>query len=167
VSAGGHWAGARVHLDGLSAIRDFVRRNAAGAAATSEETADVVQAVDELVCNILEHGYDGNPGPVEVDVERADRELLIRIRDRAPDFDPASVPAPDLDLSLEKRPLGGMGIHLARTLTDGMEHRILPTGGNEIILRKRLAAGTGGVSHGHHDGSASTRGGRDRPRGRA
>jgi hypothetical protein len=45
-----------------------------------------------------------------------------------------------------------MGVHLARTLTDGMEHRILPEGGNEITLRKRLrSAGTGGPSDGHHD----------------
>jgi anti-sigma regulatory factor (Ser/Thr protein kinase) len=48
------------------------------------------------------------------------------------------VPPPDLDLPLERRPLGGMGVHLARTLTDRLDHRILPGGGNEVTLSKRL-----------------------------
>ena len=49
-----------------------------------------------------------------------------------------SHPEPDLTLPLERRPLGGMGVHLARTLTDGMRHRILPGGGNEVTLEKRI-----------------------------
>jgi anti-sigma regulatory factor (Ser/Thr protein kinase) len=62
------------------------------------------------------------------------------------------VPQPSLDLPLEQRPLGGMGVHLARTLTDGLDHRILPGGGNETTVRKRLRQdGTGGPSDGHHD----------------
>jgi hypothetical protein len=30
-----------------------------------------------------------------------------------------------------------MGVHLARSLTDGFDHRILPSGGNEVTVRKR------------------------------
>jgi serine/threonine-protein kinase RsbW len=146
------WAETSCGRDGLAPLRAFVRSAAADARASDEESADLVQAVDELVCNVLEHGYRGESGPVEVEVESDDGEIAITIRDQAPPFDPASVPAPNLGLPLEQRPLGGMGVHLARTLTDGLDHRILPGGGNETIIRKHLAgATTGGPSDGHHD----------------
>ena len=47
--------------------------------------------------------------------------------------------------------LGGMGVHLARTLTDRLDHRILPTGGNEVTVRRRRRVKTGEASDGHHD----------------
>ena len=56
-------------LDRLAAVRAFVRAQTTPAGADAETTADVVQAVDELVCNILEHGYpveeaDASLGPL-------------------------------------------------------------------------------------------------------
>jgi serine/threonine-protein kinase RsbW len=141
-------------VDRLAEVRAFVREQAARLEADDEGTADLVQAVDELVCNVVEHGYAGGPGTIEVASLVAPGEIAFRIRDAAPPFDPRSFPAPDLDLPLARRRLGGMGVHLARTLTDGMDHRILPTGGNEVTVRKRLRSTVSeGTSDGHHDGS--------------
>ena len=120
-------------------VRALVRSEAAAAGASDEATADLVQAVDELVCNVIEHGYGhGARGPIEVDVSTSPDELVVRIRDHAPTFDPRLAPVPRLDLPLDQRPLGGMGIHLARTLTDRIDHRILPGGGNEVTVTKAL-----------------------------
>jgi serine/threonine-protein kinase RsbW len=138
-------------VDELAAVRAFVRARVATAGGDDEMTADLVQAVDELVCNVVGHGYAGRPGTIEVAfVESAD-DLSFRIRDDAPPFDPTAVPDPPLDLPLAQRRLGGMGIHLARTLTDSFDHRILPTGGNEVTVRKRRRTRTGEASDGHHD----------------
>jgi serine/threonine-protein kinase RsbW len=138
-------------LDELATVRTFVRRHVAAADGDETTTADLVQAVDELVCNVIQHGYAGRPGRVEVAAVQRGDELAFRIRDDAPAFDPRTVPEPPLDLPLERRPLGGMGIHLARTLTDGLDHRILPSGGNEVTVRKRLRTASGGSGDGHHD----------------
>jgi serine/threonine-protein kinase RsbW len=102
-----------------------------------------VQAVDELVCNVVEHGYAGRPGSVEVAFDPSDDELAFHIRDDAPPFDPTTVPEPPLHLPLSQRKLGGMGIHLARSLTDRFSHRILPSGGNEVTVRKRRRTAEG------------------------
>jgi serine/threonine-protein kinase RsbW len=138
-------------VDELAAVRAFVRTQVAAAGGGEETTADFVQAVDELVCNVVGHGYDGRPGPIEVAFIETPTELAFRIRDDAPPFDPRTVPEPSLDLPLERRRLGGMGVHLARTLTDGFDHRILPTGGNEVTVRKRRRPAAGEASDGHHD----------------
>jgi serine/threonine-protein kinase RsbW len=134
----------------LAAVRAFVREQVAAAGGDGEATADFVQAVDELVCNVVGHGYAGRPGRIDVTFLESAAELAFRIRDDAPPFDPTSVPEPALDLPLERRRLGGMGIHLARALTDGFDHRILPGGGNEVTVRKRRRR-TGEASDGHHD----------------
>ena len=149
-----------IEADGerLADVRAFVRAQAAAAGADEESTSDLVQAVDELVCNVIEHGYRGRPGTIDVDVRVTGRTLVVRIRDRAAAFDPRSVPPPAVDLPLVRRPLGGMGVHLARTLTDRLDHRILPGGGNEVTLSKRLRPRTARESNdGDHDRPAERR----------
>ena len=140
-------------IDRLAEVRAFVRARVAAAGGDDEMIADLVQAVDELVCNVIGHGYAGRPGTIEVAFVATPAELSFRIRDDAPPFDPTAHPAPRLDLPLAQRRLGGMGVHLARTLTDGFDHRILPSGGNEVTVRKRRRATTGEASDGHHDRS--------------
>ena len=122
----------------LAEIRAFLRTFAAEAGADDETTSDLVQAVDEVACNAIEHGYRGGPGLIGVSVQVVGGDLVVRLRDQAPAFDPRTVPEPPLDLPLDRRPLGGMGVHLARTLTDRFDHRILPGGGNEVTLVKAL-----------------------------
>jgi serine/threonine-protein kinase RsbW len=138
-------------VDQLAGVRAFVRDHVAAAGGDDEMAADFVQAVDELVCNVIGHGYAGLPGTVEVAFLASAGELAFRIRDAAPPFDPTALPEPPLDLPLSRRRLGGMGVHLARTLTDGFDHRILPGGGNEVTVRKRRRTLTGEASDGHHD----------------
>ncbi|HET9615235.1 MAG TPA: ATP-binding protein [Candidatus Limnocylindrales bacterium] len=135
-------ASATIRLDAavekLADVRAFVRAFATDAGADEETESDLVQAVDELACNVIEHGYRGTAGSLEVAIDRVDDSIRVRLRDSAPAFDPRTVPEPRLDLPLEQRPLGGMGIHLARALTDRIDHRILPEGGNEVVVTKRI-----------------------------
>jgi anti-sigma regulatory factor (Ser/Thr protein kinase) len=138
-------------VDQLAGVRAFVRAHVSTAGGDDETVADLVQAVDELVCNVVGHGYVGRPGSIEIAFIETPDDVAFRIRDDAPPFDPRTVPEPTLDLPLGRRRLGGMGIHLARTLTDGFDHRILPSGGNEVTVRKRRRVTTGEASDGHHD----------------
>jgi serine/threonine-protein kinase RsbW len=143
----------RAAVDELAAVRAFVREQVAKAGGDAETSSDLVQAVDELVCNIVGHGYAGRPGEIDVAFVETPEALMFRIRDDAPPFDPTRVPEPRLDAPLERRRLGGMGVHLARTLTDGFDHRILPSGGNEVTVRKLRRTAAGEASDGHHDRS--------------
>jgi serine/threonine-protein kinase RsbW len=139
-------------VDQLASVRAFVREHVAAEGGHGEVMADLVQAVDELVCNIITHGYAGRPGSVEIAFIETPEEIGFRIRDDAPPFDPRSVPEPVLDQPLGQRRLGGMGVHLARALTDGFDHRILPTGGNEVtVSKRRRRLSTGDATDGHHD----------------
>jgi anti-sigma regulatory factor (Ser/Thr protein kinase) len=127
--------------DRLAAVRSFVRDTAAAHGVRPEAVPDVVQAVDESVCNVIVHGYAGDAGSLEVGLHREGDDLVVRLSDHAPPFDPTSMPAPDLDLPLAARRPGGMGVHLARELMDEVRHRVPPGSGNELTMVKRDAFG--------------------------
>jgi serine/threonine-protein kinase RsbW len=131
----------------LKDVRRFVRDVAAGLGADDAATGDLVQAVDEWVTNVIVHGYRGGGGPIEVELGRSGDEIVARVRDAAPAFDPGTAPSFDPDLPLEQRPVGKMGIHLIRELCDRFEHRVQVGGGTEIAIvrsSKATAGGTGG-----------------------
>lgn len=125
-------------LGNLAVIRCFVETTALTLGASQNVADDLVQAIDELAANIIQHGYQGRAGQIEIEIKKEQDALVIRLRDQAPPFDPTLTPSPDLTLPLERRPVGGLGIHLARHCTDSMTYRQIPAGGNELTLRKQL-----------------------------
>jgi len=122
------------NVGALAEVRAFIRSAAADAGAPAECLEDLVQAVDEAATNTIVHGYDGAPGWIEVGAGLEDDRFVIRIQDAAPEFDPTSVPEPDMSVSpMDRRP-GGMGVHLMRACTDTMSYRPRPGGGNILTL---------------------------------
>ena len=126
-------------LENLAAIRDFVRASTAALGVDPQVASDVVLAVDEAVTNVIVHGYRGRPGTIQVEVAREATDVVVRLRDHAPPFDPTSAPPPDLARPLEERPPGGLGIYLMRQTMDEVVYRLTPQGGNELILKKKLS----------------------------
>jgi serine/threonine-protein kinase RsbW len=130
-------------LDELATVRQYVREQAARAGADPGAVPDVVQAVDEFVTNSIIHGYRGRDGSVEVEVDRSGRSLIVRLRDEAPPFDPTQLPPPNTNAPLDERPLGGMGVFLARDMVDSVTHQHTEAG-NELTLVKECIGQHGG-----------------------
>jgi anti-sigma regulatory factor (Ser/Thr protein kinase) len=98
--------------------------------------ASVVNALnvvlDEAVSNAINHGYDaGVRGEIAVRLRRAPDGVLLEVEDDGRPFDPLQVPPPDLTLSLERRPIGGLGIHLIRNLMDEVSYARV--GGRNVL----------------------------------
>ena len=125
-------------LAALAGVRRFIRETAAGAGAPVECLEDLVQAVDEAATNVITHGYEGAPGWLDVSAMTDGEDLIIRIEDAAPEYDPTTRPEPDLTVPpLHRRP-GGMGVHLIREATDAMSYRPRPGGGNILTLVRSM-----------------------------
>lgn len=120
----------------LNDIREFLEQAVLTLGGSDDDAGDLVLAVNEAVTNVLLHGYDGQPGPVGVCVEVENDDLHVVLTDSAPHFDPTCVPPPDIFLPLEDRPLGGLGVHMMRQLTDALVYRAL-SDGNELVFVKR------------------------------
>jgi serine/threonine-protein kinase RsbW len=121
-------------LGRVAEVRAFVRDAAASAGASREVIADAVQAIDEAATNVIVHGYRDTPGELEIRATVSGGRIELRLLDRAPTFDPSTVPEPDLSVPpLNRRP-GGMGVHLIRAATTETRHHRRPGGGNELVL---------------------------------
>ncbi len=127
----------------LSTIADFV--DEVGVQCTVQEHLlyHVKMAVDEACANIFEHAYAGGPGRVKIEIECASTQLIVRIQDWGTPFDPTAYQVPDPSLSLEERPIGGLGLHFIHTLMDEVEYHFDPHAGNCLTLRKNLNAQKG------------------------
>jgi anti-sigma regulatory factor (Ser/Thr protein kinase) len=125
-------------LNHLAAIRRFVQEAAMALGATAKASDHLVLAVDESVTNIIEHGYRGQPGEIEIEIHRAEDAVVVHLRDQAPPFDPTRRPDPDVTLPLSQRPIGGLGIFLTRRFVDTVSYALTRQGGNELTLIKKL-----------------------------
>ena len=84
----------------------------------------VTLVIEELVVNIINHGHDDGVHDIEIAMASEPDALTVEIIDDGRPFDPLSdAPEPDLDSLLEDRPVGGLGIHLVRTMMDEVHYR--------------------------------------------
>jgi len=99
--------------------------------------------LEELIVNVITHGLGNDPGHViRVRLTISGPWLEVRLKDDAPAFDPfTEAPSPGLTLGVEERSVGGLGIHFVRRTMDEYRWHYID-GGNLIVLRKHLAAGT-------------------------
>jgi serine/threonine-protein kinase RsbW len=95
-------------------------------------------ALDEVVSNIVLYGYeDSNDDPIVIKMEVRGAELMASVEDSGREFDPLSLPTPDLSAPLDQREVGGLGIHLMRSLMDEVAYRRHDSK-NLLTMRKRV-----------------------------
>ena len=127
-------------LDCLKQLRHFVEESAIVHHAEAAAISDLQLAVDEAATNIILHGYHGKEGQIEVEMERNDNTLVVRIRDNAPAFDPANAPPPDLDTDpMEHLQAGGYGVYLMIQFVDVTQYHRTQDNRNELVLIKKHA----------------------------
>ena len=64
-------------------------------------------------------------------------EVKAEVEDDGQPFNPLEAPEADTTKPLEERTIGGLGIHLARKLIDGLEYQ-RQEGKNLLLLKKAL-----------------------------
>jgi anti-sigma regulatory factor (Ser/Thr protein kinase) len=80
--------------------------------------------LEELAANINHHAHDDAGHEIEIVLNSERDRLTIEVIDDGRPFDPLEdAPKPDLTASLEERPVGGLGLHLVRSLVDDLQYR--------------------------------------------
>lgn len=104
---------------GLPALIDVLEARLAQRGAPAGVVASLMIAADEVISNSLDYG-----GASRVDVGlRVEGGLAtIEVADDGPPFDPLQIPPPDTSLALEDRDIGGLGVHLVKTLMDSVAY---------------------------------------------
>jgi anti-sigma regulatory factor (Ser/Thr protein kinase) len=111
-----------------------------GAAEIDERTAFILDlVVEELFTNIVRHNDRGGD-TVDLNVDLDDGAVHVELVDHdAEPFDPASVPPPPVTAGIGERRPGGLGLHLVRSMVDGLDYDYEPeTRRMRVSVTKRL-----------------------------
>ena len=91
-------------------------------------------ALEEAVTNVIMYAYPaGTKGKVNLEAVVEGTELKFTLADRGKYFDPTEAPEADTTASVEDRPIGGLGIHLVRTIMDSVTYKRMD-GQNVLIM---------------------------------
>ncbi len=94
-------------------------------------------AIEEVVLNVMDYGYDDGIHEFDVIITSEADFLTIEVVDSGRPFDPLhDATIPDLEASVEERKVGGLGIHLVRTMMDQVNYR-RDQGRNHLTLVAR------------------------------
>lgn len=78
--------------------------------------------LDELITNIVLHGYKNQPGTLEVSAKVEEQSLIVSLRDEAFEYDPLQTPETDTSSAIEDRKMGGLGIQFVRRMADNLHY---------------------------------------------
>ena len=109
----------------LAAISRAVERLGARAGWSDALVYRVNLVLDELASNVLSHGVSGEPpaAALEIDLVGSSGEARIDVADDGPAFDPVAAPAPVALDPGAPVPVGGLGLHLVRTVAACVTYR--------------------------------------------
>ena len=91
--------------------------------------------MEEAVSNIIFYAYKGDVEDA-VDISLV-RELIVTLIDHGIAFDPTLRKDPDITLSAEDRPIGGLGIFLIKKIMDEVSYQRVDER-NVFIMKKKI-----------------------------
>lgn len=117
------WIELPAELPSLARFTAFAREGARAAGLPEPALGKLDLILEEILVNIFRYAYPSASGTAAVGyaVESA-HCLRVEVRDSGRAFDPLQQDAPDLDLPLQARPLGGLGIFLVQTLAESVRY---------------------------------------------
>lgn len=117
-----------------AAVAEFAQRHQVPDVAAHH----LVLAADELITNAIEHGGSPSNHRIVVTLRREVDRVVVEIAHGGKAFDPTrDVRQPDLDAAIDDRPIGGLGVHFAKTLLDSLSY-VHRGGVNRLTLVKKL-----------------------------
>lgn len=111
------------HTEEVSRLSDFLKEVCASLELEHKTALGIRLAVEEMVVNVINYAYPENrEGTVFVYADSDRKELRFTIVDSGTPFDPTAVIPASTTLDAESRPIGGLGILLARKIMDSVSY---------------------------------------------
>ena len=107
----------------MDQLNDFVKSVTDKLGIDSSKAHNIKLAVEEAVVNVMEYAYPaGTTGDIGIQAMYNDRKLKFVITDAGVAFNPTKATLADTTLSVEERPVGGLGLLLVRELMDSINY---------------------------------------------
>jgi len=92
--------------------------------------------IEELVSNTIKYGYDDQAvHEIRIDARVEGGTMILEISDDGHPFNPLEAPEPAFHLPVHERPVGGLGLHLVRSMSDSVDYR--RSGANNFVTVRK------------------------------
>ena len=98
-------------LESLSVIRTLIRTYLTLHKVEERNIMEILTITDELATNVVEHGYQYQPGELIITIEKEGSIIKLVVEDNGVGFDESK-------MSKEE---GGMGLRIARSMSDSFK----------------------------------------------
>ena len=126
-------------VENISAVAGFVEAELDAVDCPPKAKMQIGVAIDEIMANIAQYAYAPGTGPVTVrfGYEQASKTATLTFLDKGMPYNPLEKKDPDVTLSAEDRPIGGLGIFLVKKTMDSMDYAY-KFGQNVLTIQKKL-----------------------------
>ncbi len=117
-------------LENLSVIRTLIRTYLKLHKVEERNIMEILTITDELATNVVEHGYQYQPGDLIISMEKDENIIRLVVEDNGVGFDESK-------MSKEE---GGMGLRIARKMSDSfiIEKKV---NGTKFKVEKKIKEG--------------------------
>ena len=125
----------RARLSDFDRVRSLVEEFADKTRLSGEDRHKLTLIVEELFTNTVTHGHKGDSdSPVSITFQESGTDIILLYTDAAPPFNPLDgEQSTDIDSSIRKRRVGGLGVFLTTELVHRATYRY-HDGKNSIYL---------------------------------
>jgi len=119
------WLRLPAAMPSLMQFHEFAHEGARTAGLTEAQVHKLDLLIEELLVNVIHYAYaPGESGQAAMGYAVVEPQCLrVEIQDSGKEFNPLEAGDPDLELSTEDRPIGGLGIYLVKTMADSVSYR--------------------------------------------
>jgi serine/threonine-protein kinase RsbW len=110
-------------VENLAGASGFVEECAGRFGLDAGKKFNVLLVLEEAFVNICCHAYPDKNGDAEISCGSDGNVFVLEIADKGLPFNVLSLPDPDITLNVDDRPIGGLGIHFIRSLSDSVNYR--------------------------------------------
>ena len=121
----------------LPRVISFIESHLEQAGCPAKTAMQISVASEEIFVNIANYAYGDGKGTATVRAGVTDGVFTLTFSDSGKPFDPTKVPDPDVTLPAEERGIGGLGIFMAKKITDEVRYAYAD-GKNVLTLIKKI-----------------------------
>lgn len=126
-------------VDNLEAVNLFVHKFIEQFEVSKRTLMQLDLIVEEIFVNIASYAYSPNTGSVKILIEAKEEPLTVSLTfiDSGVPYNPLKKSDPDINLSVNDRQIGGLGIFITKNLVDDISYKFVD-GQNVLQLTKSI-----------------------------
>ena len=121
----------------LYEVLDFVEERLRAGGCPQAVILRLQVVVEELFVNVAHYAYPQGKGEAEIIITVRSGNAVLTLVDSGVPYDPLAKPDPDVTLSADERPIGGLGIFMVKKFVDDIRYEY-QKGQNIVTVKKRF-----------------------------